>query len=161
LKSLQEPEKLALFTMWSERGDGEQLAAAISQHPAWLEYAWLGMAKYHASKGEFKAAYEITQRFGEAVALPRLTENPSLEELKKRFLAAPENYAVGYALYHKQIDDGRVDDALQTTRHFTERPNLPPYFHYLEAKCWAAKENWERAWNAWQAYRAAKAAAAK
>ncbi len=161
LKSLQEPQKIALFTMWAERGDQEQLAQAVAEHPAWLEYAWLGMAKYHAGKGNFKEAYELTQRFGEAVALPRISETSSLEELKKRFSAAPENYATGYALYLKQIENHQTDDALQTARHFTERPNSPPYFHYLEAKGWAAKENWERAWKAWQAYRAAKAAATK
>ena len=161
LKSLQEPQKIALFTMWSERGDQQQLAGMISQHPDWLEYAWLGMANYHAGKGEFKDAYELTQRFGEVVALPRMPENASLEELKKRFFASPENYAAGYALYRKQIEEHRVDDALQTTRHFTERANAPAYFHYLEARGWAEKGNWERAWTAWKAYRAAKAAAAK
>jgi hypothetical protein len=40
-----------------------------------------------------------------------------------------------------------------TARHFSERANSPAYFHVLEARGWAAKENWERAWNAWLAYR--------
>lgn len=158
LKSLQEPQKLALFAMWSDRGNQEQLAAAVSAHPDWLEYAWLGMAKYYAAKSDFKSAYELTQRFGEAVALPRLTDNAPVGELKKRLAAAPENYATGYALYRRQIDNGQTDDALQTIRHFTERGGSPPYFHYLEAKGWATKSNWERAWKASQAYRAAKAA---
>ena len=115
------------------------------------------MAKYHASKNDFRTAYELTQRFGEAVALPRISESPSLEELKQRFYAAPENYAVGYALYRSLMQRGQIDDALQTARHFTERPNSPAYFGFLEAECWAAKENWERAWNAWQAFWSAKA----
>jgi hypothetical protein len=50
-----------------------------------------------------------------------------------------------------------LDDALLTVRHFSERPNSPAYFRFLEAKCWAEKQNWERAWNAWQAFQAAQA----
>ncbi len=55
------------------------------------------------------------------------------------------------------MQNGRVDDALLTARHFSERPNSPAYFHFLEAQCWAEKQNWERAWNAWQAFQAAQA----
>jgi hypothetical protein len=54
-----------------------------------------------------------------------------------------------------------VDDALLTARHFSERPNSPAYFHFLEAQCWAEKQNWERAWNAWLAFQAAQARATK
>ena len=57
--------------------------------------------------------------------------------------------------------NGRIDDALLTARHFSERPNSPAYFHFLEAQCWAEKQNWERAWNAWQAFQAAQTAEAK
>jgi hypothetical protein len=60
---------------------------------------------------------------------------------------------VGYALYREEVQRGLIDDALLTARHFSERRNSPAYFHFLEAQCWAAKENWERAWSAWQAFR--------
>ena len=60
-----------------------------------------------------------------------------------------------YALYREQIEHGRIDDALLTVRHFSERASSPAYFRYLEAQGWAAKQNWERAWNAWLAYREA------
>src|SRR5207247_10145819 len=68
----------------SERGDLEPLAQAVQQHPGWITYAWLGMATYDASKRDFRSAYELTQRFGEAVALPRIPAGSSLEELQKR-----------------------------------------------------------------------------
>jgi O-antigen ligase len=155
LKMLNEEEKLAFFSLWSERGDLDQLAQGIERHSEWLRFAWLGMATYHARKKDFRAAYELTQRYGEAIALPRVTGNSSLEDLKKRYYAAPDNYGVGYALYREQMQRGLIDDALMTARHFSERPNSPAYFHFLEAQCWAAKENWERAWSAWQAFRGA------
>jgi hypothetical protein len=161
LQSFSETEKLALFAFWSERGGPEKIARTVEQRPDWLRYAWLGMAKYKASKNDFRAAYELTQRYGEPVALPRVAANLSLQDLEKRFASAPNNYGIGYELYRAQMQNDQVDDALLTARHFSERPNSPAYFHFLEAQCWAEKQNWERAWNAWQAFQAAQAPAAK
>jgi hypothetical protein len=161
LRSFSETEKLALFAFWSERGDPEEISRAVEQRPEWLGYAWLGMAKYKASKNDFRAAYELTQRYGEPVALPRVATDLSLQDLDKRFAGAPNNYGIGYELYCAQMQNGRVDDALLTARHFSERPNSPAYFHFLEAQCWAEKQNWQRAWNAWQAFHAAQVRATK
>ncbi len=135
LQSFTETEKIALFALWSERGDPAELSQAVKQHADWLNYAWLGMAKYHASQGDFRTAYELTQRYGEPVALPRVATDSSLEDLEKRLHAAPDNYGVGYALYRVQMRHGRIDDALFTARHFSERANSPAYFHFLEAQC--------------------------
>ncbi|MEY2439729.1 MAG: hypothetical protein QOI34_1114 [Verrucomicrobiota bacterium] len=153
LGMLSETEKLAFFDLWSERGDLDELAKSIADHPDWLRYAWLGMAKYNAGKKDFHAAVELTQHFGEAVALPRASGEGSLAELQKRFYASPDNYTVGYALYRAQLQADRIDDALDTVRHFSERPSSPAYFHFLEAQCWASKQNWERSWTAWLSYR--------
>ncbi|MFZ0916407.1 MAG: O-antigen ligase family protein [Candidatus Udaeobacter sp.] len=161
LRSFGETEKLALFAFWSERGDPEEISRAVEQHPDWLRYAWLGVAKYKASKNDFHAGYELTQQYGEPVALPRVATNFSLQDSEKRFQAAPDNSTIGYELYRAQMQNGRIDDALLTARHFSERPNSPAYFHFLEAQCWAEKQNWERAWNAWHAFQAAQAPAVK
>jgi O-antigen ligase len=156
LQTLSAEEKLALFALWSEHGDLDELAHEVKQHPTWLQYAWLGMAKYNARKNDFRAAYDSTQLYGEPVALPRVETKSSLQELQNRFDAAPDNYGIGYALYRAQMQNGRVDDALLTARHFSERAGTPPYFRFLEAQCWAEKGNWERAWNAWQAFHSAQ-----
>jgi O-antigen ligase len=161
LQSFNETEKLALFALWSERGDPEEISRAVEQRPDWLRYAWLGIAKYKASKNDFRGAYELTQRYGEPVPLPRVATNISLQDLEERFHAAPNNYRIGYELYRAQMQNSRIDDALLTARHFSERPNSPAYFHFLEAQCWAEKRNWEHAWNTWQAFQAAQAPATK
>ncbi len=161
LQSFSETEKLALFAFWSERGNPGEISRGVEEHPDWLRYAWLGMAKHNASRNDFRAAYELTQQYGEPVALPRVATNFSLQDLENRFTAAPNNYGIGYELYRAQMQNGRVDDALLTARHFTERPNSPAYFHFLEAQCWAEKQNWERAWNAWQAFHATQVPATK
>ena len=159
LSSFSETEKLALFTFWSDRGDAAELSRATTQHPDWLPYAWLGVAKYYASNKDFRGAYELTQRYGEPVALPRISSSASVQQLESRFRAAPDNYAIGYELYRAQVQGGRIDDALNTARHFSERGNSPAYFRYLEAQCWAEKQNSERAWNAWLAFHSAQSAA--
>ena len=114
------------------------------------------MAKYKASKRDFRAAYELTKRYGDPVALPLLATNLSLQDLQRRFHNAPYNDGIGYELYRAQMQNARVDDALLTASHFSERANSPAYFHFLEAQCWAEKQNWERAWNAWQQFQAAQ-----
>ncbi|HET6887892.1 MAG TPA: O-antigen ligase family protein [Candidatus Udaeobacter sp.] len=161
LQSFSETEKLALFAFWSERGDPEEISRGVEQHPEWLRYAWLGMANHNARRNDFRAAYELTQQYGEPVALPRVATNFSLQDLENRLAVAPNNYGLGYELYRAQMQSGRVDDALLTARHFSERSNSPAYFHFLEAQCWAEKQNWESAWNAWQAFHAAQVPATK
>jgi len=158
LSSFTETEKLALFAFWSERGDAAELSRATTQHPDWLPYAWFGLAKYHASQNDFKAACELTERYGEPVALPRVSSNPDLLQLESQYRVAPDNFAIGYELYRAQKNTGRIDDALQTVRHFSERSNSPVYWKYLEAQLWAEKQNWERAWNAWLAFHSAQSA---
>ena len=152
LTSFSEPEKLALFSFWSDRGDGEMLNQQIQKHPDWLSYAWFGIAKYDASKNDFRAAYDLAQKYGEPVAMPRSSSKASLIELESQFRAAPDNYAIGYDLYRAQKQAGRTDDALQTIRHFSEHRAAPGYFRYIEAQLWAEKQNYERAWQAWVAF---------
>jgi len=164
LKSFTETEKLALFTYWSERGDGEQLSRNVEQHPDWLAYAWYGLAKYNASKNDFKKAFELTQAYGEPVALPRLSSSangqsgPDILQLESQFRSSPDSYAIGYSLYRAQKQKGRIDDALQTVRHFSERTGTPAYWKYLEAELWAEKQNYERAWKGWVKFHDAQSA---
>ena len=153
LEMLNEPQKFALFALWSDRGDLDELAATVVTHRDWLRYAWLGMARYKAKSGDFQGAYDLTHRFGDPVAMPRISIGGSLQELQVRYKTNPDNISAGYALYEAQMRAGRVDDALDTARHFSERSSSPPYFRFLEAETWAAKQNWERAWTAWLAYR--------
>lgn len=159
LRSYSEPEKLALFDLWSERGDGEVLNRAVQEHPDWLSYAWFGIAKYQAGKNDFRAAYELTQKYGEPAAMPRFeakTSDSDLMRLESQFRGSPDSYAIGYELYRALKKADRVDDALQTVRHFSERKGTPGYWKYLEAQLWAEKQNYDRAWAAWLKFHAAK-----
>jgi tetratricopeptide (TPR) repeat protein len=148
LQTFTPHEKITLFKHWAERGDPAELVRAVETHPEWMSDAWRGVAKYHASRNDFRAAFEITRRYGGSPALPPAAEGSSIDQLRQALHASPDNYGIGFQLYHEQMKQGQIDEALMTVRHFTELPGCPRYFHFLEAEAWAAKENWERAWKA-------------
>jgi hypothetical protein len=148
LETMTPEEKATLFKYWADRGDVAELARAVETHPDWIAYAWPGLAKYHASQKNFRAAVELARRYGKAPPLPAAAQNSSIEQLRQALHASPDNYALGFQLYHEQMQQGLIDEALVTVRHFTDLPGAPRYFHFLEAEAWAAKEDWERAWKA-------------
>jgi O-Antigen ligase len=156
LQTFSSEEKIEFFSLWAERGDSEELARAVAAHPDWMSHAWRAMAKYHARRNDFRVAFEVVRRFAETPPLPAEAAGSSIDQLRQAFHAAPENYGVGYQLYREQMREGKTDEALMTARHFTEIGSCPPYFHFLEAEAWAAKENWERAWKAWEKFQTAK-----
>ncbi|MGZ5553070.1 MAG: hypothetical protein ACXWHF_05475, partial [Chthoniobacterales bacterium] len=105
-----------------------------------------------AERKDFRGAFELVRQFGGSPPLPQAASTSSIEQLQKDSLGNPANYETGLALYRTQMKENKIDDALVTLRRFTERKDAPAYFHFLEAEAWAAKENWERAWNAWQEF---------
>jgi len=157
LETFTPREKITFFKHWAERGDPAELVRAVETHPEWMSDAWRGVAQYHASRSDFRAAFEITRRYGGSAALPEVPEGSSIDQLRQAFHASPDNYGIGFQLYREQMKQGQIDEALMTVRHFTDLPACPRYFHFLEAEAWAAKENWERAWKARQKYEAAPA----
>jgi tetratricopeptide (TPR) repeat protein len=156
LQTMTSDEKVTLFQYWADRGDAAELARAVEIHSEWKPFAWRGLAKYYASQKDFRAAIELTRQHGERPPLPPPAQNSSIDQLRQGLHANPDNYGIGFQLYHKQMESGLVDEALMTVRHFTALPGCPRYFHFLEAEAWAAKENWERAWAAWNSFNAAQ-----
>jgi hypothetical protein len=148
LQTMTPEEKTTLFKYWADRGDAAELARALETHPDWMPHAWRGLAKYQAAQKNFRAAVELTRRYGEAPPLPPAAQNSSIDQLRQALHASPDNYGIGYQLYREQMQQGLVDEALVTVRHFTDLPGAPRYFHFLEAEAWAAKQDWERAWKA-------------
>jgi O-antigen ligase/tetratricopeptide (TPR) repeat protein len=148
LQTLSATEKATFFKHWAERGDPAELVNAVEAHPEWMADAWPGLAKYHASRKDFRSAYELARRFGESPALPPIAGKTSIDQLRQDLHASPDNYGIGFQLAHQQMEQGQMDEALMTLRHFTDMPGCPRYFHFLEAEAWAAKGNWNRAWTA-------------
>ena len=145
LQTFTPKEKITFFKHWAERGDPAELVRAVETHPEWMSDGWRGVAKYHASRNDFRTAFQIAQRYGGSPALPPVAEGSSIDLLRQALHANPNNYGLGFQLFHEQMKQEQTDEALQTVRHFTKMPGCPRYFHFLEAEAWAAKGNWERA----------------
>jgi O-antigen ligase len=156
LQTISSEEKIKFFSLWADRGDLNELARGVETHPDWMSHAWRAVAKYHASRNDFRSAFEVVRRFGETPSLPEAAAGSSIDQLRQALHAMPDNYGVGYQLYREQMREGKIDEALMTARHFTELASCPRYFHFLEAEAWAAKENWERAWKAWEKFQTSR-----
>jgi O-antigen ligase len=152
LEDFTPEQKARLFQLWSKHDPLDELLRQVDAHPDWLQYAWPGVARHRAELGEFAQAWQLVRQYAPPPALPELTGDRSIDDLERAHHANPDDIAVGYALYHAQMKAGKTDDALETARHFTARPDAPNYFHYLEAQAWAEQGNWERAWGCWQDY---------
>lgn len=159
LQTLTREQRGKLFALWSDRGDAAQLARALEEQPAWMPLAWRGVAKHRASQKDFRGAFELAQQYGSKPTLPEAAKGGSLEELQQQVHSTANNYGAGFALYQLQMQANKIDDALLTVRRFTSQPDAPAYFHFLEAEAWAAKGDWERAWNARQKFEAPSAKA--
>ncbi|MEO7167095.1 MAG: O-antigen ligase family protein [Chthoniobacterales bacterium] len=153
LEQFSDAQKTRLFALWSNREPFDELVRVTAAHPEWLRFAWRGVARYHVAHGEFETAWQIVRQNAPVPALPPPGANDTIAELTPKLAANPGDYAVGYGLYRAQISAGKTDDALATVRHFTAQREVPAYFFYLQAQAWAAKQNWERAWQSWEEYR--------
>jgi hypothetical protein len=120
-----------------------------------MKDAWRGVAKYHASQNDFRAAVEITRKHGGTPVLPPVGPRTPIDQLRQALHADRDNYGIGFHLYTEQMNQEKIDEALMTVRHFTDLPGCPRYFHFLESEAWAAKKDWERAWKARQKFESA------
>ncbi len=152
LAQLDDTEKTRLFDLWSRREQLDDLVRTIQAHPDWLKFAWPGMARWHAQHGEFEQAWGLVRQYAPPPLLPVASGTQTIAQLEQKLYADPRDYAVGYSLYRAQTAAGKTDDALATVRHFTAQPDAPKYFFYLQAEAWAAKQNWERAWQSWREF---------
>jgi hypothetical protein len=157
LETFTPQERLTFFKHWAERGDAAELVRAVEAHPEWMKDAWRGVAKYQASQNNFRAAIEITRRHGGAPVLPPVEPRTSIDQLRQALHASPDNYGIGFQLYQEQMNQGKIEEALMTVRHFTDLPGCPRYFHFLESEAWAARKDWERAWKARQKFESGQA----
>jgi O-antigen ligase len=152
LKQFSPAQQRRMFELWANHEPLDRLLREVQNHPDWMGYAWQGLARYHARQERFAEAWELVRQYAPRPAFPQLASDESLAELEHRYLKNPDDLATGYALYRAEMKAGKLDDALNTVRHFTMRPDSPAYFNFLEAETWAVKGNWQRAWQSWVEY---------
>jgi len=156
LTAMTPDQKREFFQLWDNRGDINALVAVVNKHPEWLQYTWRTVAKHRASSGDFRGACELMEKYDSKTVLPPEETGQSLERLRDRVYRGTNDFSAAYTLYREQMRQGSIDDALATVRHFTFNRNPPLYFYLLEAQAWAAKNNWEKSWNAWNKFEEVK-----
>ena len=156
LTAMTPEERHVFFQLWDSRGDINALVAVVNKHPEWLQYTWRAVAKYRASSGDFHGACELMEKYDSKIVLPPEETGQSLERLRDRVYRGTNDFSAAYTLYRQQVSHGSIDEALATIRHFTFSRNPPVYFYLLEAQAWAAKNNWEKSWNAWNKFEEVK-----
>ncbi len=123
-----------MFDLWMKQGDLASLASYVEAHPESLSLAWRGVAGQRASTKDFRGAFELAKQFGERPTLPPVSSGVSVEELQKRSLNNTSDYEAGLALYQKQMQENKIDDALVTVRRFTSQPNAPALFPFSRSR---------------------------
>ena len=156
LQTMKPEQRARLFALWSERGNLADLNRLVEEQPEFVGTAWLGVAKFRASRSDYRGALELAKRFGERPALPDPTKGLSIEQLQNQVHASANNYGAGFALYQIQMQQNKIEDALISVRRYTAQKDVPPYFHFLESEAWIAKGDSERAWDARQKFEAAR-----
>lgn len=141
------PEELeTLFTLWYDKGDRLWLAQTLQEHSEWKKMAWRRLARVYAEYGDYRQAFETADQF-----LPQ-TDNTesavSSGELALRFRSNPADAGAGEALALALAREDKIDGALLTLRAIRDLPGSPKYLPALEARLWAKKQDWKRAWNA-------------
>jgi hypothetical protein len=121
------------------------LLREVQNPPDWMGYAWRGLARHHAGQLQFGEAWELVRQYAPQPHSPLATDE-SLPDLERQFVKT--RTTLRRLRFTGGNEASKLDDALNTLRHFTERPDSPAYFNF-SAETWGAKGNWQRAWQSW------------
>jgi O-antigen ligase len=149
LQGLDAAQREKLFANWRTHGDRAGLVAQLKAHPAWQDAGWPFLAEWDADQQDFQDAWQLVARHVSPPQLPAPPPHAALDDLQRAFYEQDENLAAGIMLALAQRQAGQTDSALATLRTLEKLKNCPKYVFFLEAQLWAAKQQWELAWQAW------------
>lgn len=152
LKMFDDEQRTLFFQAWWARGDQADLIARLLKNDQWLESGWTVLAVYYSKQGDFQKAWQVIDAHQQPPSIPPANSDQPVEDLKRTFYSQPDNLAAGLMLALLQVKKDQTDDALATLNALEKIPNHPRYIYYLQARQWAAKQQWELAWNAWARY---------
>ena len=107
------------------------------------------MAQDYAEKKDFRAAYELSERYTRPPAMPEVTSAASHRETWSGTISSmPNDLQYGIDLFFAQRKLGRDKEALKTLLSLAKTPGRPAYILYLEAQIYGEQKEWEKAWQA-------------
>jgi tetratricopeptide (TPR) repeat protein/O-antigen ligase len=148
LRGLSADELSVLFAAWYQKGNKLTLAEILPEHPEWQKIAWPELARAYADYQDYRPAYETVMRFVVPPDLPQIDAHQSIEALATRFRISHDSGNDGLVLAAAQFKSGALDEALTTISIASPAKRAPRALHYIEAKIWADKQNWPKAWQA-------------
>ena len=151
LHMLTSQDLSGLFSAWYEKGDKLRLIEALRSHPEWEKIAWRKMARAFGDYKDYRQAYETASRFSTPPALPSVDPG-QVPLLNARFHVGGDIGNDGLQLATAQFQSGAADDALLTVEIATTAPRAPRALHYIAARLWAEKGNWQKAWQSMAKY---------
>jgi len=148
LLTLTPAQRKDLFEVWYGRGNRDLLISNLLAYPAWLPQGWYWVAEDYIGRGEYREAYELSERYTPVPPMPNVTYSAPLNELERNFFYHSDDVQYGIDLYFAQRKLGKTKDALDTLQQLAKAPGRPDYVLYLEAELYAEEGRWEEAWKA-------------
>jgi hypothetical protein len=152
LMSLTGEQRFTVLKLWYEVGDHLLLAEFLLKTPELKESAWLAKAGLAAERNDFQAACEGLRAHAHAPTLPVVNREQPLPELRRLFLTSTNDFALAFAVYQAESQQGQFDDAHLTLTRALSLKGCPNYFHFLAAEVEMKRNNWELAWKAWSRF---------
>jgi O-antigen ligase/tetratricopeptide (TPR) repeat protein len=152
LDSLASPERRQLFRLWYDKGDRKELIAKLEKNAEWKADGWPIVAEDLASKGDFRAAYQVATDYLTPPLESQGTRDSDLAQLRRDFLFNPTDIARGLRLYGALRAKGMIDDAIYTLEKVARLPEPPPSVIYEQAVMYARKNDYSKAWERMKAY---------
>ncbi|HUB68430.1 MAG TPA: O-antigen ligase family protein [Candidatus Methylacidiphilales bacterium] len=149
LKTLSPAQRGTVFADWWRAGDQAALIGHLLDHPEWQKQGWPWLARFYARQKDFPRAWQVIAARAVLPTLPADNTGQALADLERSFYATPDNTAAGLVLLQAELRAGKMEDALDTVRAVEKNPDCPPWLSSYEAQLWAAKQQWELAWDAW------------
>jgi tetratricopeptide (TPR) repeat protein len=136
-----------LFALWFQKGDKLWLADILRQHPDWQKIAWPQLARAFAEYQDYRQAFETASNFLPAPEPPN-SGGETDSQPRSGFQTNSDYATAGLAVVFAQSREGKTDDALTSLLAVKALPTAPKNVAVLEARLWAQKKEWKRAWQA-------------
>ncbi len=142
------PEQLQnLFQIWLRSGDTLSLVEAAARNPDWQRIAFREVSRAYANLQDYQQAYGLLSHYGSPAKLPDVGAG-DVQSLGQRFKISADPGRDGLLLAVAQWRSRLGDDALRTITIASTDSRPPAELNYLASEIWAAKGDWQKAWEA-------------
>jgi len=152
LDGISPPERARLFETWRQRGDRDQLLAALEKNTAWQQDAWRILAAEYASRSKFKEAWDVIAKYATRVQVPTVSPTVDVEALERTAIFNPTDPIRQIDLFFALRATERYVEARRTMEKTLTLPTTPAYLKLELADVYALQGDYRRAWETAKEY---------